>query len=136
MKYFRMPLASLFLAGLSACSTASGGNQALKTATPASINQTLHNGVTTDEQVKAIYGAPDKVSYTDSGNEIWTYTYGSSSDKIADAEVFDPTGLTTFLGSKNKSHIKTLTVLIHNGIVMKHNLNDNTNYAGTGVFKQ
>lgn len=121
---------------LSACSTASGGTQALKTATPESLNQTIHDGVTTADQIKALYGAPEDVSYTDNGSEVWHYMYEQTGNKIGDASLLDPTGISTFLGSKSKSHNRSLILLIKNGIVVKHTFNDAKKTIGTGIFRQ
>ena len=58
---------------LSGC--ASYGNQKIKDQTQASISQTLTEGKTTKAEVKTALGNADAVSFTDSGNEIWTYKF-------------------------------------------------------------
>lgn len=64
---------ALFLgAALAGCSTY--GNSTLKNETQASVSQKIQKGVTTKEQVRSLYGDPSKVTFTDSGNEVWTYS--------------------------------------------------------------
>lgn len=61
------------LASLSAC--ASAGNQILKNETQATLDAKIKIGETTQDQVKTMFGEPSGISFTDAGNQIWTYTY-------------------------------------------------------------
>jgi hypothetical protein len=58
---------------LGACATA--GNERLKEQTPESVAQLIQEGRTTKAEVLKSLGNADHVSFTDSGNEIWTYRY-------------------------------------------------------------
>ncbi|WP_336947642.1 outer membrane protein assembly factor BamE [Asaia sp. HN010] len=75
--YDQDPL-SILLAALSLTSCASSGNASIKSATLASIEQNVRDGVTTKDQVRAVYGDPLQVSFTDSGHERWEYIYEKS----------------------------------------------------------
>lgn len=69
-KYFVLLVAMAFVS-----SCASGGNEKVRTETMDSVASKVTKGVTTKEQVKAIYGEPSNVTLTDGGSEVWTYQY-------------------------------------------------------------
>jgi hypothetical protein len=58
---------------LSGCVTA--GNERMKGQTQSSVAQKITEGKSTKADVLAAYGDATQVSFTDSGNEIWTYEY-------------------------------------------------------------
>lgn len=58
---------------LTAC--ASSGNTSLKNMDLSEVKQYIVEGQTTKEQIQNKYGSADRVSFTDGGNEIWTYRY-------------------------------------------------------------
>lgn len=58
---------------LSGCVTT--GNERMKGQTQASVASKITEGKSTKADVVAAYGDAATVSFTDSGNEIWTYTY-------------------------------------------------------------
>ena len=58
---------------LGACATA--GNERLRDQTPESMAQLIQEGRSTQAEVLKALGQADHVSFTDSGNEIWTYRY-------------------------------------------------------------
>ena len=66
------------VAGLS-CSLlggcASAGNESIADATPDSVSGQLIKGKTNQNHVRGVYGDPVKISFTDSGNEIWEYDF-------------------------------------------------------------
>jgi len=66
------------IAGLSSallCGCASGRNESIADATPESVSTQLVKGRTTQENVRATYGDPAKITFTDSGNEIWEFDF-------------------------------------------------------------
>ena len=66
------------IAGLSSallCGCASGRNESIADATPESVSTQLVKGRTTQDNVRGLYGDPAKISFTDSGNEIWEYDF-------------------------------------------------------------
>src|SRR5205823_5933289 len=69
-------LATALALGLAGC--ASGGNQVLKTQDAATVDQQIVDGKTTKADLRKVYGDPNQTSFTDGGNEIWTYTYASA----------------------------------------------------------
>ncbi|VEN75438.1 conserved hypothetical protein [Candidatus Desulfarcum epimagneticum] len=54
---------------------ASGGNKALKFENQSSIGQKIKRGVTTQPQIRAMFGDPIRTNFTDSGNIIWHYEF-------------------------------------------------------------
>jgi outer membrane protein assembly factor BamE (lipoprotein component of BamABCDE complex) len=54
---------------------ASVGNESIADASVQSVSQQLVKGKTTQAQVRQLYGDPMKMSFTDSGNEIWEYGF-------------------------------------------------------------
>lgn len=56
---------------LQGCTTS--GNDSLRLEDEASISHKISTNVTTKSEVKAQFGAPFSVSYTDNGSEIWKY---------------------------------------------------------------
>ncbi|MCP1660949.1 outer membrane protein assembly factor BamE domain-containing protein [Neisseria perflava] len=74
MKRLAVILMSAILLG--AC--ASSGNTKLKELTVEQAKQQVTEGVTTKNEVETKFGSPDSVSFTDGGNEIWTYRYSEA----------------------------------------------------------
>jgi outer membrane protein assembly factor BamE (lipoprotein component of BamABCDE complex) len=58
---------------LAGCATS--GNEKLKEHTQSSISQKITEGKTTKNEVTAALGQPAAISFTDAGNEIWTYKH-------------------------------------------------------------
>jgi len=71
------PRISLVGALLSAClaGCASVGNESIADASSESVSQQIVKGRTTQAEVRALYGDPIKTSFTDSGNEMWEYSF-------------------------------------------------------------
>ena len=66
-------LASAAALALAGC--ASSGNRVLKDETQASVQQKIVEGTSTKDDVKADFGAPMSISFTDGGAEIWQYDF-------------------------------------------------------------
>jgi len=64
---------------LGAC--ASAGNMALKDENEKSVAARVVEGKTTKQEVQAAYGQPTQTTFTDGGNEIWTYRYAYATPK-------------------------------------------------------
>jgi outer membrane protein assembly factor BamE (lipoprotein component of BamABCDE complex) len=72
-------VAGLLSALLSGC--ASVGNESIADATPESVSAQLIKGKTTQDNVRGLYGDPEKTSFTDSGNETWEYDFSRMHSK-------------------------------------------------------
>lgn len=66
-------VASVFM--LAGC--VSSGNRSIKNETAATVDQKIQDGVTTKDQIRAAYGDPLEVNYTDSGHEVWKYVFSN-----------------------------------------------------------
>jgi hypothetical protein len=60
---------------------ASVGNESIADASMESVSAQLYKGKTRQDQVRAMYGDPAKISFTDSGNEIWEYDFSRTVSK-------------------------------------------------------
>lgn len=63
-------IALVFLLSFSLIGCATSGNQALKSETETSVSTKIIEGKSTKLDVKAYFGSPDNVSFTDGGKEI------------------------------------------------------------------
>jgi len=127
VKYIFLALFSLTLFG---CATA--GNDSLRLESETSVSQKLKKGVTTKNEVKALFGSPLSTSYTDGGSEIWKYELSKMS---ADASSYIPVvGL--FAGSSSGVK-KELTILFdEDSKVKKFNMSESDVKVRTGMFNQ
>lgn len=74
MKYQSMAMAAIFLIAIAGCA-GTAGNQKLSEHSQETIAQNIVVGKTTQAQVKSLLGEPTALTYTDGGNEIYTYTF-------------------------------------------------------------
>ncbi|ABO60418.1 outer membrane protein assembly factor BamE (plasmid) [Burkholderia vietnamiensis] len=94
---------------------ASAGNQTLRSANPSEIEQHVVKGKSTKSDVEAYLGAAESVSFTDSGLEIWQYTYAKQTSKAIN---FIP--VVGILAGGADVDKKVLTILFNDkGVVMK-----------------
>ena len=71
MRIFILAILAVFVLG--AC--ASAGNMAIKEENENSVSSRIVEGKSTKQEVVAAYGQPSSSTFTDGGNEIWTYSY-------------------------------------------------------------
>lgn len=64
---------------LGAC--ASVGNMPLRNESAQTVATRIVEGKTTKQEVQDAYGQPTTTSFTDGGNEIWTYRYSYATSK-------------------------------------------------------
>tara|TARA_B100000989_G_scaffold224193_1_gene171626 strand:+ start:310 stop:711 length:402 start_codon:yes stop_codon:yes gene_type:complete len=118
--------------GLIGC--ADTGNKSLKYATESKVQAQIKEGVTTKDQVKAMFGSPYKTSYTDNGSLIWTYQYDDTS--ALTPETVGSVLLTLGLaGTKSKGTRNELVILFdEKNIVKKFNMSNSEIETGTILF--
>jgi len=122
---------AIFVLAVLLVGCASAGNQVLKNESEESITQKLQEGVTTIEEVRAIFGAPADTSYTDGGMMIWKYQLD---DVSADAINFIP--VVNLFGSSYSGTRKTLTILFdRNDVVSRVNLTESDVQTRSGLLK-
>ncbi|KXV23569.1 hypothetical protein AD936_22350 [Gluconobacter japonicus] len=121
---------TLSLSGLIALTgCASEGNETLKNETGASIDQKIHDGMTTKEQIRALFGDPRESTFTDSGHEQWRYAFTNAS---SDAANFIPLYGDLHQGTHGTE--KTLTVIFNGDVVWHHTMNASAVKTGSGLF--
>ena len=108
---------------------AESGNTSIKNATYASVDAKIHDGVTTKDQVRAMYGDPAKVAFTDSGHEEWQYIFMTGR---TDARNFIP--VVGDLVQRGHGHEKTLTIIFNGNVVWHHALSNSAVSSKTGVL--
>ncbi|WP_083253627.1 hypothetical protein [Pandoraea sp. ISTKB] len=129
-KFARAFLAAA-LCGVALGGCASAGNQVLRTATQAEIDQKIVKGRTSKADVVAYLGAAESVSFTDSGLEIWTYTFASNSAKPI---TFIP--VVGMLAGGSDVDKKQLTILFNQKeIVSKATYSASSSEVRTGLLK-
>ena len=129
-QYKSVALIILCLGLLVGC--ASGGSQAIKNETPSTISSKIIEGKTTATEIKAMFGGPTSTSLTESGFDIWQYSF----DKIShDAVSYIPV-VGMFAGSASGTS-KTLTVLFdEHSVVKKAKMSEAPIKYNTGMFNQ
>jgi len=117
----------LFIFG---CATGSGGNQTLKNESESSVTAKIINGVTTQSEIKAMFGSPYETTYTDGGLEIWKYRLD---DMRADAINYVP--IVNWFGSSFSGTRKELVVLFdEDGTVKRNSMSESDVQNKTGMF--
>ncbi|KAA9001776.1 hypothetical protein FJU30_05655 [Affinibrenneria salicis] len=107
---------------------ASSGNKAIGNETETSVQNKITQGVTDKASVKAAFGSPDSVNYTDGGKEIWKYVFAKAN---VDGKNFIP-----FYGLfHNSVHVnkKELTILFNGDIVEKYNMSESYSQTKSGL---
>ena len=115
-------MVALLLAGC-----ASSGNRALEKENQVSVQSKIQKGITTKQQVKTQFGDPMGDSFTDGGNEVWTY---SMANVKLNGSTFIP-----FYGlfhNGSKAHVKQLVILFKNDIVEKYTMSESNTETKSG----
>lgn len=112
---------------LSACG--SSGNTSIKNETAATVDQKIHDGVTTKEEVRQMYGDPVATDFTDSGHEKWTYTFSNTQ---VDAANFIPVYGDLRQGQHGTE--KHLTIIFEGDKVWHHSMNNSAIKSKSGLF--
>jgi outer membrane protein assembly factor BamE (lipoprotein component of BamABCDE complex) len=108
---------------------ASGGNERMRDQTQASVSQKIAEGKTGKEEVKEMLGDATSVSFTDSGNEIWTYKHARATPK---AQNFIPIVNLFSRGADVKT--KELVILFDkNGIVNRYSMRETDDEVKSGL---
>ena len=126
MKYSILLFALIIFVG----GCASTGNQTLKEETESSVASKIINNVTTQAEIKAMYGSPYETTYTDGGMEIWKYRLD---DLKADAINYVP--LVNLFGSSFSGTRKELVILLNDdGTVKRNSMSESDVQNKSGLF--
>ncbi|QHI95133.1 hypothetical protein GT348_01465 [Aristophania vespae] len=127
MKTIKLSFFMTSLLLLGACS--SSGNVSIRKETSATIDTKVVDGTTTKDQVRKLFGDPKETSFTDSGHELWKYTF--------EREQIDATNLIPYYGAfSNGTHgkKKTLTIIFDGDKVWHHVLSESKVQKHSGIF--
>lgn len=113
---------------------AGGGNESIKNISESQVKSQISQGITTKDQIQAMFGSPIKTSYTDNGSLIWTYQFDNTTAMTPQTvgSVLFTFGLagTKTVGTRNE-----LVILFdENNIVKKFNMSNSKIDTGTNLF--
>jgi len=130
MKKFTYLAIALSFVIVGGCSTASGGNQTLKNETEASATSKIINNVTTQAEIRAMFGSPYETTFTDGGMEIWKYRLD---DLRGDAINYVP--ILNLFGSSYSGTRKELVLLFNDdGTVKRNSMSESAVQNKSGVL--
>ena len=113
---------------LSGC--AAVGNEKLRTETETSISTKIVEGKTTKQEVREMFGSPEKTMFTDGGLEVWNYEFAKMS---ADAINYIP--LVNLFGSSASGKKKQLVVMFDgSNVVKRYSMSESDVSKKTGLF--
>jgi outer membrane protein assembly factor BamE (lipoprotein component of BamABCDE complex) len=113
---------------LSACATS--GNVNMKDQTQSSVSQRIIEGKTTKAEIIQAFGQPTTVSFTDAGNEIWTYKH---SREVSHVRNFIP--YVNMISSGADTTTKELVVMFNkNEVVSKYTMREIQGTANQGII--
>jgi len=119
-----------YLLILASCATGSGGNQTLKNESESSVTTKIINNVTTQSEIKAMFGSPYETTYTDGGMEIWKFRLD---DMRADAINYVP--IVNWFGTSFTGTRKELVILFNDdGTVKRNSMSESDVQNKTGMF--
>lgn len=115
----RIAMIALIATSLILAGCASSGNKHLQKETETSVQTKIVEGKTTKSEVKAMFGSPEAVSFTDGGNEIWKYAFAKI--KISGKSFIPFYGLFHNGATGTK---KELTILFNGDVVKKYTMSE------------
>ena len=128
MKISIRSLAMATFVAVMATGCATSGNVAMKEKNQQSIDSVIVKGKTTKQDVSNKFGSADNVSFTDSGNEVWTYRHSRSKPM---ARNFIPWNVFS-MGDNVKT--KELVILFDaKGVVSNYTFRETDNQTKFGV---
>lgn len=106
---------------------ASSGNSFLKKESLDTIESRITQGQTTKQEIRNTYGDPLLTSFTDSGNEIWTYQFDQMS--------LDAVSLINPLKNTYNGTRKQLVIMYDSkGVVSRYNMNASPHKREMGIL--
>lgn len=128
MKTTLRSLAVATVVAVMATGCATSGNVAMKEQTQQTIDNVIVKGKTTKQDISNKFGSADNVSFTDSGNEVWTYRHSRSKPM---ARNFIPWNVFS-VGDNVKT--KELVILFDaKGVVSNYTFRETNNQSKFGV---
>lgn len=124
-KFFALIIIAIFISGC-----VSTGNQTLKTETESSITNKIVNNVTTQSEIKAMFGSPYETKFTDGGLEIYTYRLD---DLQSDVVNFVPV-LNLFQTSYSGTRKELVVLFNDDGTVKRYSMSESDVQQKAGII--
>ena len=125
-KYLFLTLSFLIIAS---CGSTSG-NRVLLAESELSVDSKIIEGVTTQSEIKAMFGSPFETTFTDGGMEIWKYRFDNLA---ADAVNYIP--IVNMFTQSYSGDRKELVILFNdNGTVKRSSMAESDVTTKAGLF--
>ena len=125
----KLLIASMIAGALVTAGCATSGNKVLADETKASVAEKLKPGMSQDA-VTALFGQPIDVTYTDSGNEIWKYSFTKAQAKATN---FIP--VVSLFNSGATGEAKNLAIFFDtDGKVVRHSMSSSDVDTNTSIL--
>ncbi len=111
---------------------ASVGNESLRKESESSVTSKIIQGKTSKAEVRAIFGSPNKTSFTDGGLEIWNFDFTNVS---ADAISYVP--IVNLFGASSSGKKKELVVMFdQSDVVKRYSMSESAVTQKMGLFNR
>ena len=125
-KYLFITLSFLIIAS---CGSTSG-NRVLLAESELSVDSKIIEGVTTQSEIKAMFGSPFETPFTDGGMEIWKYRFDN-----LDADAVNYIPIVNFFTQSYSGDRKELVLLFNdNGTVKRSSMAESDVTTKAGLF--
>ncbi len=125
-KYFFISLSFLIIAS---CGSTSG-NRVLLAESELSVDSKIIEGVTTQSEIKAMFGSPFETTFTDGGMEIWKYRFDN-----LDADAVNYIPIVNMFTQSYSGDRKELVILFNdNGTVKRSSMAESDVTTKAGLF--
>ena len=125
-KYLFISLSFLIIAS---CGSTSG-NRVLLAESELSVDSKIIEGVTTQSEIKAMFGSPFETTFTDGGMEIWKYRFDN-----LDADAVNYIPIVNFFTQSYSGDRKELVILFNdNGTVKRSSMAESDVTTKAGLF--
>jgi len=126
MKKYLITLSFLIIAS---CGSTSG-NRVLLAESELSVDSKIIEGVTTQSEIKAMFGSPFETTFTDGGMEIWKYRFDN-----LDADAVNYIPIVNFFTQSYSGDRKELVILFNdNGTVKRSSMAESDVTTKAGLF--
>lgn len=109
---------------------ASYGNENIRNVTEENLSSKIEKGKTTKSDIRQLLGAPDFVSFTDSGNEIWRYAHQKS--RVKGVSLIPIVG--AFAAGTNDEKKEVVFFFNTAGVLLNYSMNTTKGETRQGVF--
>lgn len=125
-KYLFISLSFLIIAS---CGSTSG-NRVLLAESELSVDSKIIEGITTQSEVKAMFGSPFETTFTDGGMEIWKYRFDN-----LDADAVNYIPIVNWFTTSYSGDRKELVILFNdNGTVKRSSMAESDVTTKAGLF--